>query len=84
MGLGTSETEEVSRGSRASRWFGKTSEQPEPAKPVQSATSDLSVKQDAARSLLEMLQKGSSQSSDLNKKILTAEELERGSGTKFF
>lgn len=83
LGLMTSENEEVSRSSKASRWFGKTSDVSEADKPAQKGgPSANSGKEDAARSLLEMLQKGSSQAPEQhNKKVLTAEELERSSGT---
>lgn len=83
LGLGTVESEETSRGSKASRWFGKTSDVPEASKPVVSehVKPDLSSKEDAARSLLEMLQKGGQhQQSVEHKKVVTAEELERSSG----
>lgn len=83
LGLGTVESEETSRGSKASRWFGKTSDVPEASKPLVSeqVKPDLSSKEDAARSLLEMLQKGGQhQQSVEHKKVVTAEELERSSG----
>jgi hypothetical protein len=86
LGLGPSESEETSRGSKASRWFGKTSDLSEASKPSASENivTDLSGNQDAARSLLEMLQKGSQQQQSVeNKKIVTAEELERSSGEIF-
>ena len=80
LGLGSTESDETSRGSKSSRWFSKSQEQTEtssstslPEKPMQHSN------QDAARSLLEMLQKGNQQPQDL-KKILTAEELERTAG----
>ena len=84
LGLGPSEEVEVTRSSKASRWFGRTNEQPENHKPV-SEKVDHSVNQDAARSLLEMLQKGVPQQTNLDqhKKIITAEELERSSGKLF-
>lgn len=83
LGLGPTESDENSRGSKASRWFSKASDLPEASKPVASENlkPDLSTNQDAARSLLEMLQKGSQHQQQLeHKKIVTAEELERGSG----
>lgn len=86
LGLGAVESEESSRGSKASRWFGNKSE-PEPSKPSISKEnkSDFSSKEDAARSLLEMLQKGSQQQQFVeHKKMLTAEELERSSGECHF
>ncbi len=85
LGLGQTESEETSRGSKASRWFGKTSEVPEASKPVvpENVKQDLSTNQDAARSLLEMLQKGGQQQSVEQKKVVTAEELERSSGKIF-
>lgn len=81
LGLGSTESDETSRGSKASRWFGKASDLPEASKPMASenVATDLSSNQDAARSLLEMLQKGSQQQLE-HKKIVTAEELERTSG----
>jgi len=79
FGLGPTESDETSRGSKSSRWFSKNQEQTEtntspslPEKVVQQSN------QDAARSLLEMLQKGSQHPQD--SKILTAEELERSTG----
>lgn len=69
-GLALGEKEETVRSSKASRWFGKVVEQDE-------APKEEPVKQDPARSLLEILQKGQSE----NKKIVTAQELERSSGT---
>ena len=91
LGLGSlapSASEEVSRGSKASRWFSKASDQVEQAKPAEKSAPQtaLSSKEDAARSLLEMMQKGSSQNApeQHNKKVLTAEELERSAGTFFF
>lgn len=85
LGLGQTESEETSRGSKASRWFGKTTEVPEASKPVvsENVKQDLSTNQDAARSLLEMLQKGGQQQSVEHKKVVTAEELERSSGKIF-
>lgn len=83
LGLGSGEIEETSRGSKASRWFGKTSEFSETTKPVASEPVEpqVSTNEDAARSLLEMLQKGGhNQHSVEQKKFVTAEELERGSG----
>lgn len=83
LGLGTVESEETSRGSKSSRWFGKTSDLSEASKPStsESAKPEMSSKEDAARSLLEMLQKGSlHQQSVEHKKVVTAEELERSSG----
>ena len=84
LGLGPSEEVEVTRSSKASRLFGRTNEQPENHKPVPEKV-DHSVNQDAARSLLEMLQKGVPQQTNLDqqKKIITAEELERSSGKLF-
>ena len=85
LGLGPTETDETSRGSKSSRWFSKSQEQAEtsnpPSVPEKGAQQQQS-KQDAARSLLEMLQKGTQQPQDL-KKILTAEELERSTGKCF-
>ena len=69
-GLALGEKEETVRSSKASRWFGKVVEQ-ESEKPKEEP-----VKEDPARSLLEILQKSQSES----KKIVKAEELERGSG----
>ena len=89
LGLGPTEDVDVSRSSKASRWFGKTNEQTEKPKsaPVTEKVDRLSnsVNQDAARSLLEMLQKGAPQQPNMEqqKKMLTAEELERGSGKTF-
>jgi hypothetical protein len=83
LGLGPTESEETSRGSKASRWFVKTSDLPEASKPpaTENVKPDHSTNQDAARSLLEMLQKGSQQQQSVeHKKIVTAEELERSSG----
>ena len=86
LGLGPAEEVEVSRSSKASRWFGRTNEQPENHKSSAREKEDHSVNQDAARSLLEMLQKGVPQTTNLDqpKKIMTAEELERSSGKLFF
>lgn len=87
LGLGSVESEETSRGSKSSRWFGKTSDLPEASKPLVSehVKPDLSSKEDAARSLLEMLQKGGQhQQSVEHKKVVTAEELERSSGEELF
>lgn len=83
LGLGPPEEVEVSRSSKASRWFGRTNEQPENHKSAAPEKIDHSVNQDAARSLLEMLQKGAPQQTNLDqhRKIMTAEELERNSGT---
>lgn len=83
LGLsGPAESEEISRGSKASRWFGKTSsEQSEPSKTVKEVPSAVDSKEDAARSLLEMMQKGSGGSHNIeHKKVVTAEELERSAG----
>jgi hypothetical protein len=87
LGLGPTESEETSRGSKASRWFGKTSDVPETSKPLapENVKIDPSTNQDAARSLLEMLQKGNQQQQSVeHKKIVTAEELERSSGKLFY
>ena len=80
LGLGPTDADETSRCSKSSRWFGKTQEQtqPEQSAPVQ-PDKGISSKQDAARSLLEMLQKGVTQPPDLAK-VVTAEELERSTG----
>ena len=86
LGLGQAESEETSRGSKASRWFGKTSEVPEASKPAvsENVKQNHSANQDAARSLLEMLQKGGqTQQSVEHKKVVTAEELDRSSGELF-
>ena len=83
LGLGPGESDETSRGgSKSSRWFSKSQEEAQTnTAPVVPATDKglHQSKQDAARSLLEMLQKGTQQPQDLHK-ILTAEELERSTG----
>lgn len=87
LGLsGPAESEEISRGSKASRWFGKTSsEQSESSKTAKVVPSAVDSKEDAARSLLEMMQKGSSGSHTIeHKKVVTAEELERSAGNLAF
>ena len=90
LGLGSSEPEEMNRGSKASRWFGNKSQQePQPISASEQArnsaaqqeqTNNQFGREDAARSLLEMLQKGSQPSAPIEsvKKgtYPTAEELE--------
>ena len=90
LGLGSSEPEEMNRGSKASRWFGNKSQQePQPMSASEQARNSAAQqeqtntqfgREDAARSLLEMLQKGSQPSAPIEsvKKgtYPTAEELE--------
>jgi hypothetical protein len=89
LGLGSSEPEEMNRGSKASRWFGNksqqepqtsASEQARNSAAQQEQTNNQFGREDAARSLLEMLQKGSQPSAPIEsvKKgtYPTAEELE--------
>ena len=89
LGLGSSEPEEMNRGSKASRWFGNKTQEPQPMSASEQArnsaaqqeqTNNQFGREDAARSLLEMLQKGSQPSAPIEsvKKgtYPTAEELE--------
>lgn len=85
IGLGSTGTEESTRASRSSRWFGKSNEKADSnstsVAPADQAGSTSTTKQDAARSLLEMLQKGTQPQPVENvKKVVTAEELERSTG----
>lgn len=91
FGLGSVDSEDISRSSKASRWFGKSAE-PEntnkPSVPDVPEQLDNSSKEDPGRSILEMLCKGTTQQQQqphllpehLPKKVVTAEELERRTG----
>lgn len=82
LGLGAVENEESSRSSKASRWFGNTSEPDTKPQQVSKESKPDSSNEDPARSLLEMLQKGSQYQQFEHKKVVTAEELERSSGKR--
>lgn len=87
LALGNNESEETTRSSKSSRWFGKVVEE--------DVKAEEPVKQDPARSLLDILQGksgasqkghdgGNQQFEQMGKKMLTAQELERGAGNLNF
>ena len=98
LGLGIAEPEEMSRGSKSSRWFGNNRTADQPAETTESGGGsaqqpnevekkkqhDVSGHEDAARSLLEIMQKGSQPRFNDLQKFLTAEELEKGTGDWLF